>query len=601
MNGAQFDWGEYPLPNGNYLWEANIKSGYIASDEISGSFSISSTCGGATEATTASSSVTNPANPLGGQTNVGSAIRDITIDAADTDTSRPTQNMLPLPRPVIKLFIDNKPLTTPSLSVGDELEFRVTTALATRVRLVMIADSTMGVPLGDAVKDDLLSVTGTDVWSYVWSPRHAYRTLRVYAEVEHVDGRTTLTELSGIEVKEDERGASSVTIDGKYGDVATSVTVLPADLELVAERVKDPSACMNADECQMYCEGFPEAQTECLEFSRAAIALPGRLPSLLDGIPPERIDFILKDVAMRPKEIPEIILSASDLADYCSIPDGFDICTRFLTRNDLATKETIALKKDEVLERRNERRKIFEERVGARAYVDADEDGVADYDEINIYLTDPNSRDSDRDGFADGVELLARTNPRGAPVTSGIAEDRIALPTEETIMPQHPYLSGMLEDEFLLVSNVERVVDVTNSNEEHPPKIRLSGRGLPNSFLTLYIFSDPIIVTLRTNDIGNWTYILDKELPDGTHEVISAITDSGGSIIAKSSPFSFVKTAEAVSVSQTAGRGEKSGGLSSDVTTMYVAIGTALLGVGLSLVGFLARGKRERVTEQSPD
>lgn len=43
---------------------------------------------------------------------------------------------------------------------------------------------------------------------------------------------------------------------------------------------------------------------------------------------------------------------------------------------------------------------------------DSDEDGLSDYDEINIYGTNPNSLDTDNDGIADGLEVQFGLNPK---------------------------------------------------------------------------------------------------------------------------------------------------------------------------------------------
>ncbi len=45
---------------------------------------------------------------------------------------------------------------------------------------------------------------------------------------------------------------------------------------------------------------------------------------------------------------------------------------------------------------------------------DSDMDGLTDQGETQIFLTDPNNRDSDRDSFLDGTEVLVSTNPRDA-------------------------------------------------------------------------------------------------------------------------------------------------------------------------------------------
>ena len=42
-----------------------------------------------------------------------------------------------------------------------------------------------------------------------------------------------------------------------------------------------------------------------------------------------------------------------------------------------------------------------------------DGDGISDYDEINIWGTDPLNPDTDGDGFPDGLEIVTGYNPLG--------------------------------------------------------------------------------------------------------------------------------------------------------------------------------------------
>jgi hypothetical protein len=87
---------------------------------------------------------------------------------------------------------------------------------------------------------------------------------------------------------------------------------------------------------------------------------------------------------------------------------------------------------------------------------------------------------------------------------------------------------------------------VANSAEETGKNIQLKGKGLPLSFVTIYIYSEtPTIVTVMTDENRNWTYTMDKSIENGQHEAYVAITDNEGHITAKSEPFFFVKTAEA--------------------------------------------------------
>ena len=83
------------------------------------------------------------------------------------------------------------------------------------------------------------------------------------------------------------------------------------------------------------------------------------------------------------------------------------------------------------------------------------------------------------------------------------------------------------------------------ADSQNRAAVLISGRALPNSFVTLYIFSSPIIVTVKTDAEGGWVYRFDKELEDGEHEVFVGVTDNAGKIVAKSAPFRFVKEAQA--------------------------------------------------------
>lgn len=49
--------------------------------------------------------------------------------------------------------------------------------------------------------------------------------------------------------------------------------------------------------------------------------------------------------------------------------------------------------------------------VSANGLLDSDSDGIPDYDEINIYQTDPFKQDTDGDGYDDRQELLAGFSP----------------------------------------------------------------------------------------------------------------------------------------------------------------------------------------------
>ncbi len=179
-----------------------------------------------------------------------------------------------------------------------------------------------------------------------------------------------------------------------------------------------------------------------------------------------------------------------------------------------------------------ELRRTATERASA---VDRDGDGISDFDEANLYQTDADKSDTDNDGVTDGIEVMRGFDPLD--------------PSSEVIvayeMPQDTI--GLVEDSLLKIDAVSPVVKTNDPTIAPTVQAEIRGKGLPNSFVTLYIFSTPTIVTVRTGEDGSFVYTFEKELEDGEHEVYVAVTDNTGAIMARSNPFRFIKQAEAFS------------------------------------------------------
>ena len=169
-----------------------------------------------------------------------------------------------------------------------------------------------------------------------------------------------------------------------------------------------------------------------------------------------------------------------------------------------------------------EQLKSFSQRDGLDLYRDSDGDGVSDYDEKNIYFTDPNN-----------------AHTAGAPLTDG-----------ELILLGLDVHSQKLEpvpvESPISASTVSKDIYEVNKIEPKKEGIVFEGKALPNSFVTLFIYSTPIVVTVKTDTSGKWSYTLKKELPDGNHTLYTASVDNSGKILARSPKVPFVKTAEAV-------------------------------------------------------
>jgi hypothetical protein len=203
---------------------------------------------------------------------------------------------------------------------------------------------------------------------------------------------------------------------------------------------------------------------------------------------------------------------------------------------DVKRVETEILSEVERFERElEERRTSFERRVegGLLLYIDSDKDGVSDYDEKNVYNINPTSPDSDKDGKIDSAEILSGSDPANT--------------GNEVITYEDPKVSGPKTEAFL-VQKIEVTETEEVGGQVKAKKIIFSGKALPNSFITVFIFSSPITVTVKTDINGQWEYVLDRELPDGNHEVYVASVDNSGKILAKSSGVSFVKQAAAVEI-----------------------------------------------------
>lgn len=161
-------------------------------------------------------------------------------------------------------------------------------------------------------------------------------------------------------------------------------------------------------------------------------------------------------------------------------------------------------------------------------YQDTNKDGVSDYDSLYVYNIDP------------------------------------VLPSPVSVLPDGKKINA---SEKILLGYDPKKTDLININLEEPKEsdiniikdysinevkltteklVTIKGNALPNSFVSLYIYSNPIMVTIKTNSLGEWEYVLDKELEDGNHSIYVATVNNTGKILARSEGYFFAKTAEAI-------------------------------------------------------
>ncbi len=203
------------------------------------------------------------------------------------------------------------------------------------------------------------------------------------------------------------------------------------------------------------------------------------------------------------------------------------------------------------------RETLVRERVGPVVLSDTDRDGLTGYDEVTNYGTDPYIADSDLDGFIDGSEIALGYNPNNAE-------------SESTLKFSDPRTFAGARDALVSITIPETAGEVATTSST----LKISGTGLPHSFVTLHIYSDQLVVSARTNSDGVWSVDKDLPLQYGSHTIYATFSDNHGDLIAVSAPQSVTRTAAGYSF---AGRTTKASELFSVYVPMVLSANTFLL------------------------
>lgn len=219
--------------------------------------------------------------------------------------------------------------------------------------------------------------------------------------------------------------------------------------------------------------------------------------------------------------------------------------------------------------------------------VDTDQDGISDLDERVLFRTNPNEADTDDDGVTDAVEIMRGFNPNNAAQETVVVYES----PRDTV--------GLVQADTLQIEAVTPLIVTGLDQEAEQVHAMIRGRGLPNSYATLYVYSTPTIVTVKTDETGFFEYTFKKELTDGEHEVYVAITDNSGSIVAQSEPFRFVKEAQAFTIGRPVTIAEPP--VLSDAThyNVIAGMGVLALGIVLLMVGIGLRTEEVVAVEQA--
>jgi hypothetical protein len=218
---------------------------------------------------------------------------------------------------------------------------------------------------------------------------------------------------------------------------------------------------------------------------------------------------------------------------------------------------------------------VIEDRGGDLLDEDTDGDGVSDYDEVYIYDTDPENTHTSGGNLSDGEKILRGINP------ADVNESQISY-------------SDPRSDKDSYISDVYTVDRVELIDYNGQKRVKLQGKALPNSYTTIYVYSTPAIVTIKTDGRGEWSYTLDKELENGDHSVYVATVNNSGRLVARSSAIPFTKTAEAAAIG-TFGIGETAISQNSFIQENFILIILVILLAAIVITLMLTGRKKEEV------
>ena len=122
------------------------------------------------------------------------------------------------------------------------------------------------------------------------------------------------------------------------------------------------------------------------------------------------------------------------------------------------------------------------------------------------------------------------------------------VPAEDALVDtSSPREFGLVREDILKIESVSPILSSDTNSTTTKIYTEIKGRALPKSLVTLYIYSTPVMVTVRADEDGTFLYVYEKDLDDGDHEVYVALTTTEGDIVVKSPVFQFFREAQAFS------------------------------------------------------
>jgi len=98
-------------------------------------------------------------------------------------------------------------------------------------------------------------------------------------------------------------------------------------------------------------------------------------------------------------------------------------------------------------------------------------------------------------------------------------------------------------DIFLKGGNIT-IDQIKNVDKTGKQLLHFEGKTKPNTLVTLYVFSNPVIVVVKSDSSGRWAYDRERNLDSGKHTAFATIYDDGITRRSKTVDFFIAKSAQ---------------------------------------------------------
>ncbi len=483
------------------------------------------------------------------------------IQPPTTQTNTNTTIVVPPP------IVSTVRLTNPAASgsVKDILRFEALTDVAAeKVAFIITFPSTNGTttPVQFQAQSDAARVN----WFFGWDSRQFANGLYKIMAVAESGG--TQVRSGSVEMSVENAAQAPITFETTNTPLATAPTLVntgtiePAPAPIPIQEVI-PSECeklgiTDPEQCRKVITSISEENkvsstpTQSDTFQREVVPIQGRTVVLAPS--PEPIDSAseIKPLGARPGQPALVSPERPPLLAFQTPNSGTilvnpqELAPNVLkNRTPLNPTEPVAMLLLPSVETRQivSDTEIYEPPVVVA--IDSDKDGLPDDVERRLG-TDANTPDTDGDGFGDFLEVQSGHDP----LQEGDRDLNLS-PIDRAIIArvaiEQPKFSGETDDRNFKVESVDNSSIPAAGSAEGRPVLKFKGRGRPNTVVTLYLYSPvAMVLTINTDENGDFEYTLDQPLSDGVHQVYVTVTNETGKIEKKSNPLSFfVKEARA--------------------------------------------------------